>query len=314
MKFTKYLAMVLCAGALLTSCGEKVVEDVGQTTVEFEKATYESGFGAGMLYVPIVIKGDNKEAMNTTDVNLKIKVDSEYTNGSRYIGKEDEDFIITSYDLKFINNYEIPEDKKDEPFKKTIGVEIRIINTDLFSMDFKLVIENCNTTLGTNSECVVKIEKTVTDAICGTYNVTATVPSPFDDELAPSFKTQIGWSNQYECFEILPFEDWNYTPVYAYWDAENTQMWMQPYEPLLWYDSAAMQMCYQVFFAVEGGNISLVKDPILLECDLDNQIIKFPDDLYFGILVFSCDEAMNPTGLIGRFTSACGGWVFNPAK
>ncbi len=310
MKCIKYLAMVLFAGALLTSCGE--VENVGQTTVQFSNEQVKSGFGAGTLYVPLTITADNFDAVNLSDVNVKIKVDAAYTNGDIYIGKEDEDFRITSYDMVFRNNYDEPatEEEKAEPFKKQIkGVEIMILKTDLEVMEFKLVIESANTTLGTQTECVVRLEKGATDRLCGVYKVEATVGSPFDGALTPSFDVQITWNGEYNCFEIAPFDGWNYSPIYAYWDEESESVYMLPFEPLMWYSSADMLMCYQMFFTVENKAAVPASKNVVLDVDIDKGIIKFPEDKYFGVLVFSCDEGYNPTGLYGRFTSACAGYV-----
>lgn len=299
--------MVLFAGALMTSCGEKV--EVGQTTVEFAQATAKSGFGGGYLYVPIAISGENAAAMNTSDVTVKIKVDDTYTNPNAVVGVEDVDYRITSYDLKFINNYEIPEEDKDKEFTKTVGVEIMILNTEPEVMEFKLAIESCNTTLGTQTECVVRLEKSATDRLCGTYRVEPTVASPFDGEVAAAFDVQITWNGDYDCFEIAPFDGWTYSPIYAYWDEESESMYMLPYEPLMWYDSASMLMCYQMFFVVEGGTAVPVSSEVILDVDMDKGTITFPEDTYFGVLVFSCDAGYNPTSLYGRFTSACAGYV-----
>ncbi len=310
MKFIKYLAIVLFAGALMTSCGEVV--NVGQTTVQFSQEQVESGFGAGTVYVPLTITADNWSAVNLSDVNVKIKVDAAYTNGNVYVGKEDEDFRITAYDMVFRNNYEEPEteEEKAEPFAKQIkGVEIMILKTDLDVMEFKLAIESSNTTIGTQTECVVRLEKSATDRLCGTYNVVPTVASPFDGEVAAAFDVQITWNGEYSCFEIAPFDGWTYSPIYAYWDAESESMYMLPYEPLMWYSSADMLMCYQMFFVVENKTAVPVSSEVILDVDMDKGTITFPEDQYFGVLVFSCDAGYNPTSLYGRFTSACAGYV-----
>lgn len=310
MKFIKYLAIVLFAGALMTSCGEVV--NVGQTTVQFSQEQVESGFGAGTVYVPLTITADNWSAVNLSDVNVKIKVDATYTNGNVYVGKEDEDFRITAYDMVFRNNYEEPEteEEKAEPFAKKIkGVEIMILKTDIDVMEFKLAIESSNTTIGTQTECVVRLEKSATDRLCGTYRVEPTVASPFDGEVAAAFDVQITWNGEYDCFEIAPFDGWTYSPIYAYWDEESESMYMLPYEPLMWYDSASMLMCYQMFFVVEGGTAVPVSSEVILDVDMDKGTIAFPEDQYFGVLVFSCDAGYNPTSLYGRFTSACAGYV-----
>ncbi|MBO7300516.1 MAG: hypothetical protein J6U53_03805, partial [Tidjanibacter sp.] len=161
----------------------------------------------------------------------------------------------------------------------------------------------------TQTECVVRLEKSATDRLCGTYNVVPTVASPFDGKVAAAFDVQITWNGEYGCFEIAPFDGWTYSPIYAYWDEESESMYMLPYEPLMWYSSADMQMCYQMFFVVENQTAVPVSSEVILDVDMDKGTITFPEDQYFGVLVFSCDAGYNPTGLYGRFTSACAGYV-----
>ena len=136
-----------------------------------------------------------------------------------------------------------------------------------------------------------------------------TVASPFDGKVAAAFDVQITWNGEYGCFEIAPFDGWTYSPIYAYWDEESESMYMLPYEPLMWYSSADMQMCYQMFFVVENQTAVPVSSEVILDVDMDKGTITFPEDQYFGVLVFSCDAGYNPTGLYGRFTSACAGYV-----
>lgn len=314
MKYIKYLAMVLFAGALMTSCGEKV--DVGQTTVEFAAAEYQSGFGGAYLYVPIAINGENADAMNTTDVNVKIKVDETYTNGSVFIGKEDEDFMITSYDMVFINNYEIADEDKANPVQKQVGIEIKVLNTQPEVMEFKLVIESANTTIGANKECVVRLEKTETDRLCGTYTMSSEYACLFTSGPATfTTTTTVYWNSNYGCFEVLPFGTWDYTPFYIYWDEETKALYMQPWEPLMWYSSADSQMCYQMFVTVQDNSVVPHNALVMLDYDIDAGIIRFPENLYFGITVCVCDPATySPQSWLGWMEGMHPGFVMTKQK
>lgn len=307
--------MVLFAGALLTSCGEEPV-NVGNTTVEFADATYKAGFGGGTIYVPIAINGENAAAMNTTDVNVKIKVDETYTNGGITIGKADEDFMITSYDMVFRNNYEIPEESKDLPYEKTVGVEIKILNTEPEVMEFKLVIESSNTTIGAQSECLVRLEKTETDRLCGTYTMSSESPCLFTSGPATfTTTTNVTWNSNYGCFEVLPFGSWDYTPFYIYWDEETKELYMQPWEPLMWYSTADSQMCYQMFVTVQDNSVVPHNALVMLDYDIDAGIIRFPENLYFGITVCGCDPATySPQSWLGWMEGMHPGFVMTKHK
>lgn len=348
MKCIKYLVAALTLGATLVSCSgvEEPVGTVGQTIVQFESETVNGGFGSGYIYVPITIFGANAAAMNTADVNVKVRLDETYTSTENgvVVAKEDltgapvatpvldeegnpvykqevdeegkpvfdeegnpvytdeplvdyvmGDIRITSKDMVFINNYNIADDDKDKPFKKNVGVEIMIVNTKAAILEFKLVIESSNTQIGDISECVVRLEKSLTDELCGEYKVSG------------GWDSTITWNASYECFEIFPFESWNYCPIYAYWDPEINEMYMLPYEPLMWYDSAAMQMCYSLFWTAEG---SLCGDErVVLDYDIVNGTIKFPEELALQIYVCVCDEGYNPVSGVGYFTNKYAGLV-----
>ena len=313
--------MVLCAGALLTSCGEKV--DLGVTTVEFAEAVHKAGFGGGYVYVPIQITADNEADMNESQVQVKVAVVEDYqpANGV-YAGVADTtgesgDYRITSLDMVFpaYSNYydkDAPEKYYDttlQKWVKTVGVEVKILNTEVEVMEFKLAIESSNTTVGTQTECVVRLEKSATDRLCGDYTATPSGQGPFGFTDG-ALNVSVTWNSSYGCFEIAPFGAWTYSPVYAYWDEENEQMYMQPYEPLMWYSSSAMQMCYQMFFGVEGNSLKLPSESVIvLETDMANGTIKFPEQYYFGVLVFTCDESYNPGSLVGYFTACDKGYV-----
>ena len=309
MKYIKYLVAALLLGITLTSCGNnEPVGTVGQTTVQFDAELVEGSFGAGYVYVPITIFGTNADAMNTADVTLSVKVDNTYTSDDDvvYIAKEDltgspdengnmGDIRITSYDMKFINNYEIADEDRNKPFQKSIAVEIMIINTAPEIMEFKLVLDQSNTTIGAVNECVVRLEKGPTDRLCGTYNVSG------------GWTSTVAWNGTYNCFEIYPFENWTYSPIYAYWDEATETMYMLPYEPLMWYDSASMMMCYTAFFDAEG--YLTTQKQVVLDHDVDKGVIKFPEDLQFAAVVFTCDDAYNPVEYYGRFTAFYTGLV-----
>lgn len=309
MKYIKYLAMVLFAGALMTSCGEKV--EVGQTTVEFAQATAKSGFGGGYLYVPIAISGENAAAMNSSDVTVKIKVDDTYTNPNAVIGVEDVDYRITSYDLKFINNYEIPEEDKDKEFTKTVGVEIMILNTEPEVMEFKLAIESCNTNLGTQTECVVRLEKSPADRLCGSWYASYDSLYPdWDDrqDFTGPFLTNFTWNSQYGYYDINPHP--STLPMCIYFDEQEEVLYLPTLEPMAWYSSADMQLIFQAAMAIvetaDGYSLSLLKEPaIIADYDKTNfSYINFPGmeaiTLVFPVLVV--DQNLNPQSMLGHLS------------
>lgn len=326
MKYIKYLVSVLLFGATLVSCGPSEGGTVGQTTVQFKEEVLKAGFGADYIYVPISIFGANADAMNTADVNVTVKVDETYTGSGEgvYVAKEDltgkpedgGDIRVTSYDLVFRNNYEIADENKNKPFTKDIKVEIMLLNKDPEIMEFKLVLESSNTTIGAVKECVVRLEKGATDRLCGAYSVKGHGNCPFDAaDSDGAFDVNISWNIDYNCFDIENFAGFTYAPISAYWDAETEEMYMLPYEPLLWYDPDAMQMCYSMFFAIDGGNLVLPSEKrIVLEYNIEKGTIKLPSNYAFGVLVFSCDEAYNPGQLIGRFTACEMGYTFTKKK
>ncbi len=318
MKIFKYLAaaFLLCAGMI--SCGNET-GTVGTTTIQFADAVMKSGFGGAYVYVPLTITADTEAAMNSADVTAKLSIVADHTptTSDAVLGVADTDFMVTSLDVNFPAYQEYYD--KENPKKyyneelgkwiKTVQMEVKLLNTEPEIMEFKFAIESATTTIGANSECVVRLEKSATDRLCGEYAVTSDANSPFGVAFN-SFTATISWNSGYNCFEIFPFSSWNYCPVYAYWDEETEQMYMLPYEPLMWYSSSDMQMCYQMFFSVANQSIQLASDNVVLDVDLAAGTIKFPTDLYFGILVFGCDEGYNPNSLVGYFTGCDSGHVF----
>lgn len=324
MKYIKYLVSVLLFGAVLTSCVQTEGGTVGQTTVQFKEEVVMASFGADYLYVPISIFGANADAMNTADVNVTVKVDATYTGSAAdvYVAKEDltgnpedgGDIRVTSYDLVFRNNYEIADEDKKKPFSKDVKLEIMLLNKDPEVMEFKLVLENSNTTIGANKECVVRLEKGPTDRLCGKYNVKGGGNSPFQISDG-TFTSNITWDINYNCFNIENFAGFSYAPIPAYWDEEAEEMYMLPYEPIMWYSSADMQMCYSMFFSVDGGSLKLPSEErIVLDYDIEKGTIKFPSKYAFGVLVFTCDESYNPGSLVGYFTACEMGYTFTKEK
>lgn len=309
MKYIKYLAIVLFAGALMTSCGEEV--NVGQTTVQFADAVAKGGFGSGYVYVPIAINGANADAMNTSDVTVKIKVDNTYSNPNAVIGVEDVDYRITSYDMVFRNNYEIEEEAKDQPFSKSVGVEIQVLNIEPEVMEFKLVIESSNTQIGEQKECVVRLEKGPADRLCGEWF--ASYDSLYPDwsdrvDFTGPFKTNFAWVAEYGYFDINPHP--STLPMCIYFDEKSETLYLPTLEPMAWYSSADMQLIFQATMAMvetaDGISLQLLDDPaIIADYDKTNfSYIKFPGmeaiTLVFPVMVV--DESLNPVSMLGHLS------------
>ncbi|MBO7198111.1 MAG: hypothetical protein J6V28_04875 [Tidjanibacter sp.] len=323
MKSIKYLALALIFGAGLVACGEPVGTP-GNTTVEFAVPVLESGFGAGYVYVPLVITADNEADLNTADVKAKVKI---VETGAAYEGKHDEtglpnedgvmgDYRVTSFDINFpdYESYKVKDEEENKKlyynedtkkWQKKVQMEVKILNTNVDELRFTFQIESATTTIGAVNTCEVVLAKTAVDRRCGTFKVESdgSVFAAFS-----SFTTSISWNSEYGCFEILPWEDWAYSPVYAYWEAETEKVYMLPYEPLMWYDSASMMMCYQMFFTVEGNSIvPCTEEKIYIDYDLETGVYTFPADLSFAVLVYGCDAGYNPNSLVGYFTSGAYG-------
>ena len=314
MKYIKYLVSVLLFGATLTSCVQEV-GTVGQTTVQFKDEQIVAGFGAEYIYVPIRIFGANADAMNTADVTLKVKVDDTYTSSdaSVYVGKDDlidttedvGDIRVTAYDLVFRNNYNIPEEDKNKPYYKDIEVEIMLLNKEPEVMEFKLVIEESNTTIGAANSCVVRLEKGPADRLCGAWYASYTGkldllggqgnqwPSSWQTEMY--YDDASGALSFYETVVGLPF-------VY-YFNKSTEQMVFPTFEVLGLYQTG-MYICQWVFRLNGDSFVFHSEDSLPCEYDKVNfSYVKTPDLAEWTTCptVLYLDDAYNITNIAGWF-------------
>ena len=329
MKFLKYITASLLLVVGLASC-EMGIESgtVGTTTVQFANAVIEEGFGAGTIYIPLTITADTEEAMNSCNVTAKVKV---VTTGEQYEGQADTnglsgDYRITSLDVNFPaygNYYDEKEPKKyyDEESGKWVKqakMEVMILNDTPDELCFTLEIESSNTTIGENKQCKVVLVKTTRDRLCGKFRGTATIKdydekgAYFEEEITWP-ETVIAWDGEYKIFTITVFAEWEYPyPTYAYWAEGTETMYMYPADPMVMYDDTTM--IYSGFFTTWTAEIAgrtFAEDVVILDYDIENGTITFPDDLYFSFVVCPFDPASYmPSGdMIGRFTSAYTGAV-----
>lgn len=321
MKFIKYLVVALLFGATLTSCGPEE-GTVGQTTVQFATTQVKAGFGAGTIYVPISIFGANADAMNTADVTVSVKVDDTYVSSDPavYVGQEDldgaldengepvKDFRITSYDILFRNNYDIPEEDSKKPFKKEASVEIMILNDDVDVMEFKLVLDTSNTTIGATKECVVRLEKGPSDRLCGdwwvNFSTTIDLLGGQPDFTGP-FATEMYYNQD---LEALYFSDPIVGLPFIFYYDDNTQKLTYPtFEVLMPYDASAGQYVCQWVFMLDGDGIVYAKDKAF-DCEYDPvnysyiKIPKMAEENWSTLpTVLQLDENYNLESLLGWF-------------
>lgn len=285
MKYIKYLVAVLFLGVTISSCGpQEPVGTVGQTTVQFKETLVKSGIGGGYVYVPISIFGANADAMNTADVTLSVKVDPNYvsSDAAAYIAKEDltgeldengkplADIRVTSYDMVFVNNYKIAEEDKAKPFSKDIAVEVMILNTDPEIMEFKLVLETSNTTIGAVNECIVRLEKGPADRLCGEWwaNFDGTI-----DILGGSPDYTGSWKTQM-MYDMASSMLWFSEPVIGLpfilnFNNDTSALTYPTFEVVDAYDASAMQYICQWAFIIQDGYFTLPEEKEF-ECQYDN--------------------------------------------
>lgn len=311
MKYIKYIAAALLLTAGLASCESGEGESngtPGNTTVQFANAVVNDGFGAGYVYVPLTIESDTEEGMNSCAVQAKLKV---VTTGEAFEGTPDldgksgGDYRVTSLDVNFPayeNYYNKKEPKKyyDEDrdkWVKQVQMEVKILNSEVDELRFSFEIESATTTIGEQKQCTVVLEKNARDRMCGNYTLTTSIGTYSD--------VNVSWSNDYTCFEIYPFADWAYTPLYTYYDEESESMYAYPAEPIMWYNPDANQLIYTAFYSTWGQEAKqLYNDYVMIDFDVVAGTLTFPADLIYLIAVYECDAALSPVTYLGRLSEA----------
>lgn len=312
MKFIKYIAAALLLTAALTSCETGVEGTPGQTTVQFASAVVQDGFGAGYVYVPLTIVSDSEAGMNSCDVQAKVKV---VVTGEEYEGTHDidgngGDYSVTSFDVNFppYDKYfdkKEPEkyfDEESQKWVKEVYMEVKILNSEVDELRFSFEIESATTTIGEQKQCKVVLEKTTRDRLCGNYTY------------GEGGAATLSWNGSYQSFEMYGI--WQY-PIYLYWNDATEELSMYPWEPLMWYNPDAMQMCYSAFFtAYSETELALASSDVVLDYSIEDGYIKFPTDLAFGVVVIGCDENYTPNleQFLGRFTEITVGLEFTKVQ
>lgn len=319
MKYIKYLIAVLLLGATLASCAPNE-GTVGQTTVQFKSAKVVEGFGAGTVYVPISIFGANLDAMNTAPVNVKVKLDPTYTGSEEGValatedltGKPDEttgkmgDIRITSCDMVFSGNYKVEEGDEKKPVTKDIAVEIMIINTEPEIMEFKLLLETDDATVGPTNACVVRLEKGPADRLCGDWWVdfsgTIDLLESTPDFTGP-FQTTMYYDSKSNA--LMFYEPVVDLPFIFFFDSNSEKVTYPTFEVIGQYDEG-MYICQWVF-KIEGDMFVYAKDKTFA-CEYDNvnytylKIPKMAEEGWSTLpVVLNLDENYNILSIAGFF-------------
>lgn len=223
MKHIKSLALLVVAVLTFASCESG---SVGQTVVQFAEKQYDDGFGSGWLNIPLTLSG---REMNTCDVEVKVSVvpvDTDYTEAV-----EDKDYQITSYDLVF------------RPGVEEVLLQVQLMETDPMKlpdvMEFKLEITEANTNIGANRECLVHLEKTTADRLCGEWYLTFDV-SPNSGDIASPALVDVSWDAAAGRFSILvPNSSSVYGtyPISMIFDQDNDYLILPAYDFIEWYDA-----------------------------------------------------------------------------
>ncbi|MBR4850977.1 MAG: hypothetical protein IKU97_02835 [Tidjanibacter sp.] len=297
MKYIKSLAVIMVAMLTLASCESG---NVGKTVVQFADQQFEDGFGSGWIYVPLKLSGS---VMNTADVNVSVQVVP--TEGSYTEAVEDVDYQITSYDLVF------------RPGVEEAALEIQLMETDPMKlpdvMEFKLAITSSNTNIGANSECLVHLEKTTADRLCGQWYLSFEAFPNYGDIVSPTL-VNITWNAASKRFSMLVPN--NSSSVYGtfaismIFDEENDYIILPAYHFIEWYDPSNTILIAQ-FQATNIQEAQAEDGSLMMICDRagddligtydkkDFQTITFPSSETALAIGYSyVDESGSPTKFI----------------
>lgn len=308
MKFIKYLAIALLCGATLSLSSCELQEgSVGVTTVQFADAVYETSFGVGTFYLPLIITADNEADMNTADVQAKLVVVEDYqpaegVKAAKHdltgIAADGGDYRITSLDVNF-PDYPGYFDKK-QPKKyynedlgkwvKEVYVEVMILNTEPDAMEFKLVIESATTTIGAVKECVVTIAKAPQDLLCGAWYMIHG-GSAFEGGAVSPLPVTFSWNASESAFDIT--ESAGYfagMPFRLLFDLETDEITL-PAKVFVGMYAGAYYTVQSVYgIDSEGYLVSPSKSEY--KAVYDNETINFPELQEFVMLQCFTDAAL----------------------
>ncbi len=155
MKINKIFTIALASLAFFAVSCTPTVNPEGDAAVGFSGSEFESGLGSKYVRVPIVTTGE------TTVYPIKVQIDvAEYTGD--FAAVEDVDYMITSKEILVASAESTP------------SVEVKILNPeDADALYFKLkIVSQENAQSVSQSEVLVKCEKSELDRICGDYLLT----------------------------------------------------------------------------------------------------------------------------------------------
>lgn len=226
MRSVKFAALMMLAALTLGSCESG---STGTTIVEFANTRHSDGFGSGWIYVPITLSGTE---MNTSDVTVAVEVVDFETEHTKAV--KDVDYQISSTNLVF------------RPGVTEAALEIELMETNPEKlpdvMEFKLVISNSNTNIGAKSECVVHLEKTTADRLCGQWHLTYEGYNPNYGDLTMPMLVNVTWNANTQRFSMMTVNDnvsvYGAYPISMIFDEENGYIILPAYELITWYDSS----------------------------------------------------------------------------
>ena len=354
MKFIKYIAAALLLTVGLASCnngGDDMGDGtVGKTTVQFAQAEYTSGYGSGMVTVPVTITADKEEDMNSCNVSVKVKP---VITGEEYEGTHDEtgkpgagDYAVTSWNLNFpayANYYDKKEpnkyyDEATQKWTKTVNLEVKIVNSESDELHINFEIESVTkgVTIGENRQCKVVLQKTVMDRLGGMYGVTYDeavwlfgADNRFlkdDPDLGKYFPADVAnyaWTQ----LQIVPLRSEETGTDYFGLASDNLLFELFGIPFYAYFDASVEKMCLAskdvLAYLDEAGTIGVVsaiydvtknewatEDMIHLDFDVATGVITLPADYAFSVSIFGLETG----NFMGEMTPAYKGLKFTKVK
>lgn len=354
MKFIKYIAAALLLTVGFASCnngGDDMGDGtVGKTTVQFAQAEYTSGYGTGMVKVPVTITADKEEDMNSCNVSVKVKpviTGEEYEGTHNETGlSSDGDYAVTSWNLNF-PAYAKYFDKKDptkyydeatQKWTKTVNLEVKIMNTQSDELHITFEIESVTegVTIGENRQCKVVLEKTVMDRLGGMYGVTYDeavwlfgADNRFfkdDPDLGEYFPADVA-NYAWTALQIVPLHNDKTGTDYFGLASDNMLYEVFGIPFYAYFDPSVEKMCLAskdvLAYLDEAGTIGVVSaiydvtknewatdDMIYLDFDVETGVITLPTDYAFSVSIFGLETGT----FMGEMTPAYKGLKFTKVK